>query len=231
MDIEKIVQAITKEVLKQIDQREHLKEKNDCKKVLILDTNYEAILNKLLGDHLSTGLLLYNLEEYEKNQTIESYDYILLPCLSVDDLVNIATGVRSSLISKAVSDSLLYSKTVLILEEGLLFNRYRDTCNRAYFQMLENYRKCIEGFGIRICMENELVRVLINSPHSTDISKKQVDFQNKRLITESDLQKLFLTGCQEVLIGNKAMITPLARDYIKEKNIKLIRAEAIGDQY
>ena len=51
----------------------------------------------------------------------------------------------------------------------------------------------------------------------------QAEIKEKRAITESDLKKHYLNGIKTVVINKDAMITPLATDFIRFNNIKVIR--------
>lgn len=46
---------------------------------------------------------------------------------------------------------------------------------------------------------------------------------DKKVITEADIQKLARQGIKELVIGKKAIVTPLAQDSIKIYTIKLIK--------
>jgi hypothetical protein len=54
-------------------------------------------------------------------------------------------------------------------------------------------------------------------------SHQVVEISNKRLITESDLRKLYMNGIKEVNLIRKAILTPLAQDFIKIKQLKINR--------
>ncbi|MBU3191159.1 hypothetical protein K9O30_17860 [Clostridium bowmanii] len=49
------------------------------------------------------------------------------------------------------------------------------------------------------------------------------EISNKRLITESDLKKLYLNGIKEVKVIKKAILTPLAQDYVRIKRLQINR--------
>lgn len=46
---------------------------------------------------------------------------------------------------------------------------------------------------------------------------------DKKVITEADIQKLARQGIKELIVGRKAIITPLAQDSIKIFGIKLAK--------
>lgn len=55
-------------------------------------------------------------------------------------------------------------------------------------------------------------------------SEKQIELDQK-LITESDLQKLYLQKVKHIRIPSTSIITPLAQDYIREFAFKITRCE------
>lgn len=216
-----MVEVITREIFKKLTEEEK-NEENLHKKILVLDKNYKAYLRKLLDDATLSNIILNDIDAYEDKEIIEPYETVIVPSLSIDDHVNIALGLRTNVITRGISDALLHSKKIILLEEGLQYNCYKKSSNSTYSQMLEDYLKRIQAFGIIICNEVEILK------HIEERSRKEpkyievIDLKDKKVITEGDLQKHYKTGCQKVLISNKAVITPLARDYIREKNIKLI---------
>ncbi|MPQ30884.1 hypothetical protein E4V42_05460 [Clostridium estertheticum] len=54
-------------------------------------------------------------------------------------------------------------------------------------------------------------------------SHQIVEINNKRLITESDIKKLYMSGIEEVNLIKKAILTPLAQDFIRIKRLKINR--------
>lgn len=55
-------------------------------------------------------------------------------------------------------------------------------------------------------------------------SSNQIEIKDKKAITESDLKKHYLNGIKTIVISKEAMITPLATDYIRINNIKIIKS-------
>lgn len=64
-------------------------------------------------------------------------------------------------------------------------------------------------------------------PHTTtntiSSNNRQLDIKDKKAITESDLKKAYLSGIKTITINKESMITPLAVDFIRINNIKIIR--------
>lgn len=48
-----------------------------------------------------------------------------------------------------------------------------------------------------------------------------------RLITESKLRKFQINGVKEIIIGRKCILTPLAKDFVREQRIKI---KKIGEE-
>ncbi|MGH4139741.1 hypothetical protein [Clostridium sp.] len=55
------------------------------------------------------------------------------------------------------------------------------------------------------------------------LSNQVIEINNKRLITESDLKKLYMNGIKEVNLIKKVILTPLAQDFIRIKQLKINR--------
>ncbi|HBB29925.1 MAG TPA: propanediol utilization protein [Clostridiales bacterium] len=51
----------------------------------------------------------------------------------------------------------------------------------------------------------------------------QIEIKGKKAITEADIKKSYLSGIKTITISKESMITPLAVDFIRINNIKIIR--------
>lgn len=229
MNTDSLINIITEEVLKRITMlsSENLKERS--KRILILD----SIANKNKYNHgevISKYSDTKFLDDYSNKEGVDSFDYIIAPELSNNDLVSIAIGVSESEISKIIIDAILKGKKVIVLEEGMYYKKFKDTANKNFFSMLKGYEEKIISFGIEIvrkeeladCLDEEKIKV------STETLNKELD-QNqakeimitKRVICEREIEQLWKKGYRTIVVDKKSIITPLAKDFIRNYEINI----------
>lgn len=152
----------------------------------------------------------------------EKYGFktIILPCLSNKDLIDIVSGAGETRESIIVVNGIMEGKRIIILEEGIYFKRFKDSCNPNFYNMMENYIGRIKSFGIIFAKGEDLEK------HIKHIKNEEPYYGlNKTLITQSDLENIILSNGLIIKINKNATITPLAMDTIKEKQWIISRTD------
>lgn len=130
-------------------------------------------------------------------QDIEKCDVLIVNYLSNDLLVKTALGFDT-----VVLKAFLLNKRVYFTKNCF---EYKKTKNKEIYKLYEKYKTFIENFGLEYINDSD------------DIKRKP---EVKKIITNNDLlntdQKIFV-------IDKKSIITPLAQDTAREKNITFIR--------
>lgn len=231
MDIEKLINEISKEVIKR------LKELNIEKKekFLVLANGFDELnkLNELLG--YKYDLILYD----EKITYTEEFKGVILNELSNSMLSFLALGLCIGPKEKLVVDFLLNGKNVYVLQEGIEYRKYQNEPQSQLIERYKSYENMLISYGVTILNINELLKslslgeklsILDNCSDNVpkDINQKLREKKiviNKKLITESDLKKVFMYGVKEISISRKAILTPLANDFIKIHRLKVNKSE------
>lgn len=225
MDFEKLVDMITKEVAERIKELNFNNEFSNKEKVVILSTTpYKDIEEKL--NHK------YTLQYFSED--LRDCDKIIIPRTCIKLLSNLANGICSEESHKFLSIMLLKGKKVYMLEDGIEYRKYKGRAPKALWDMYQGFEEKIKAFGINIISSlDEIDENLSNK--SLSINKEEIStldsnskegtflFEGKKLITESDLRKIYMKGTKEVLISKKALVTPLAVDFVRIHQLKLKR--------
>jgi ethanolamine utilization protein len=235
MNTDSLINIITEEVLKRITMlsSQNLKEKS--KSILILDSisnqnkhNYDEITSKWNDTKF--------LDDYCHEDGVDSFDYIIVPKLSNNDLVNIAIGDSKSEAAEIILDGIFKGKKVIVLEEGICYRKFKNTANENFFNMFKGYEKKIISFGIEIvrkkdlitCLDNGSYKEKIKDHHKEEINKAleqeetiEEGIITKKVICEKDIEKLWNKGYGTITINKKSIITPLAKDFIKTNEINI----------
>lgn len=226
MEIDNLVKLVTEEVLKKLDLFNDERKQLKSKKILILDNLFnenEKLYKKIASKWENTRFL----NEINIKNEIESFDYIIVPKLSNKDLASIALAIDNSQISTIITDGLLYGKEIVVIKEGIYYRKFKKCINNSFYNMLETYEKQLINFGINIIKEENLFSILENNEGKDKNSmSKQILNENKitkKVVIESDIIKLFEQGYKEICVNEKAIVSPLALDYIKLNGINIIR--------
>lgn len=233
MDIEKLVDMVTREVMMKI-QSSINDTTIDKEKVLVISSCEEEL--KVVKDLLENK---YEVCIYDKvDINMKNYEHIIVTNLCNKGLASMALGLCNDNVQEFIIGSLFNSKRVYVIKEGIEYRKYSTNANKELYNLYNQYEYKIMSYGVVLVSETgllesmkdgatykeQVVQSLPQIESTNDIQAHQVtEISNKRLITESDLKKLYMNGLKEVTIIQKAIITPLAQDYVRIKQLKLSR--------
>ena len=201
------IEEIVKKVLEEIRKLEHFRD--DLQKMLIIG---EAPL----GEKELRGKLeaRYDLKFSECFEDHADFDVLLLTEISPDNLQKLAMGMNPK--TGPVMEALMRGKKVLYLEEGLQHRKMERTCPRPLYKLYEESVKKINSFGIHP-YESREGRTLETA--SREAPKK------RGLIGEKEIQKMVENGERILYMEGTPLITPLAKDLMRNYGITVERRE------
>ncbi|MBW9145290.1 hypothetical protein K2F40_07965 [Clostridium sp. CM028] len=253
MDIEKLVDMITKEVMKRIPSSRN-STAMDKEKVLVISSSEEEliVIKELVEDK-------YEVHIYDKEDiNLRDYEHIIVTNLCNKGLSSMALGLCNNGVQAFIVEALFNGKKVYVLKEGIQYRKHLSTSNEALYNLYNQYEHKIMSYGIALVHQKDLLKsmqmganrndesvqkscsiesnIVIDDMHNKTESQAKkavsedtvqshqiVEINNKRLITESDLRKLYMNGIKEVNLIKKAILTPLAQDFIRIKRLKINR--------
>lgn len=230
MELEELIKIITDEVIKKLKDNT---KKDKRKKILVLEPLDSNEYCQLVEEYNKDPYEFYPLDSTDKN--VESYDFVLVPKLDNRELVNLSLGIPCGIREKVIIDCILKDKKVYIFGEGLEYRKYSKTSNKIFYKMYQEYENRIVNFGLKIInnfsglFQNEEINEEVDE--KTEIESEEhraYDKENKvevtkKVLTETDIDKLYKSGAKEIIINNKTILTPLAKDYIRIKSIAVKR--------
>lgn len=152
----------------------------------------------------------------------ESCDIYVLAQLPIKLMADLVLGIPSEPQAACILRALLEGKRVYLLESGLEYRRYKETAYKTLYHLYQEYEAAVKRYGIElISYTSEIAKE--NRIQSIPEAEDFVDLSSLRLLRESDLIKVRGTGSITVLLGQNTIITPLARDYIANHNLAVIR--------
>lgn len=166
-------------------------------------------------------------------------DIVLVTTMSPTMLANLANGIAKTRDDEIILDRLLNGKKVYILEDAFEYQRYRRIAYKALFHLYQDYEMKLRHYGIQVIQnpidifkENSNYNKMQNQQftdqnyNGSDVSNTiigKVDWRKKHLLLEKDFINSRLSSNRVVLITRECIITPMARDYIREHQIHIER--------
>ena len=149
-----------------------------------------------INDNIDFKTFLERLEKADSEKLVVSD-------LSIDELVDLSQGRKN-----IVTEFLLNSKEVFLVEEGLEYKRYQKP--EALIKVYDGYLQNLKEFGVKVLKRVEISKMFT----------KREEFSISGVITKDKLQKLSAEN-QKIIVKKGSKITSLADEYIKSNNIQL----------
>lgn len=216
MNIEKLVGYLTKEVIKNLNLD---KERKD--EILVINSKEEK--KEIKSDNFK---LVYLSELEELN--IEDFKHIIISSFTLNQLTNIAIGKSDDNITSIIIECILKGKNIFILNDGVIYRKYKTTSNENFYNMIEGYEKNIISFGIKFIDKKDIDNLINDNKKNIEKEHDIIDTKNRhkienKIITESVLENIYRKGHKSITINNNAIITPLAKDYIRINNLNILK--------
>lgn len=166
-------------------------------------------------------------------------DIILVSTISPIMLANLANGMANTREEEIILDRLLNGKKVYVLEDAFEYQRYRRIAYKALFHLYQDYEMKLRNYGIQVIQnpveifkennyynKRQYQQFTDQNYNGNDVSNTiigKVDWRKKHLLLEKDFINSRLDRNRVVLITEDCIITPMARDYIREHQIHIER--------
>ncbi|UYP00825.1 hypothetical protein OF820_03870 [Oceanotoga sp. DSM 15011] len=211
MNTKELVELITVEVIKR------LKLKNK-KKLLVLNEGFKS-LDDLLTD--------YEIIHYSEDLELKDFDEIYLGKMDLKMISHLANGIIINEIEDLILKSLLKDKKIFLFSEDIELKKFNNTKNTNLYKIFNQNIENIKNIGIIILDEKIDIKenININTKYKNEVKEEDSIILKNKLITENELKKLGLKNRSKINIGNKSIITPLAKDYIRIHKIRLTKSQ------
>lgn len=204
-------------------------------KLLILtqehgDHCHQMLESEKLRQKYDTACAL--LQEYRCDAA--DYDAVILYGLTNDALSKLATGACDTPFTSLASKALLLGKRVFVPTEEVELYRYASTAPAAYYAMMEEKLKLLTASGVVICSQANLESAVLSgapapacgpcSPLTDAPQRPSKEGRcDKRVVTERDISTAREAGLTRLCVGQKTIVTDLARDLAKARDIEIVR--------
>ncbi|MGO1527983.1 MAG: hypothetical protein ACTHWU_04590, partial [Senegalia sp. (in: firmicutes)] len=144
MNIEKLVDYLTKEVVKNLNLDVEKKEK-----LLVIDSKKD---NKEIKSDKFKIVYLNDLEQLN----IDDFSHMIISSFTLNQLANVSMGRSDDQITSIIIEGILKSKSIFILNDGVEYHKFKNTSNENFYNMIEDYEKNIVSFGIKFIDEKDI---------------------------------------------------------------------------
>ncbi|WP_143146962.1 hypothetical protein [Hathewaya proteolytica] len=245
-DNKELIQSVTDEVMRRVLQLlkdENIKKSNCDHKVFFLkpreqykERKAEELIDKICLQKFNVVTSCENIDlNCEQcghcKEAVEQCQNLVVYGLSNKELANISLGIISDCREMYISHAILKGKRIYVINEGVEYKDYKNTCNHNFYNMYGTYEKVLQSFGVDFVNESNLLSE-IGKKRTED--KKVIeeeakeenniyDLTDKKVICEGELKKASYSGIKSVSIDAKAIFTPLAMDFVRRNKISLLR--------
>lgn len=210
MDINHLIELVYEEITNKLKQQEEQK-----KSVCVISKIRAQDLDRILKDR-------YEIVYFSKEVEEKEFEKIIIPHLSISVMANLANGLGPTCEEAFILSTLLKGKKVIVLREGVEYYSYKHSSPALLYKVYEEYEKKLRGFGITFEYCYESIEGTKNCPDEEISSPSRETYRlAKKVISESDLQKLYIQNIKEITVEKKSIITPLARDFIRTHQLKI----------
>lgn len=193
MDFELLAARLVKDILHELQLLQQ-------RETVLLFTGRDRRLPEGLAELLDPkARVLYPEDPWEMAEV----DRFILPCLHIDQMVDLALGKSGGKLMYAVRRVLLAGRTVEVFQ--FEYRRYLDTAPRELIGLYEQYRRQLAGFGI--------IDGLARQKRAARIDRK--------VLTAADILQARDQGVQQLDIAGCCRVTPLARETARDLGIHL----------
>lgn len=216
VEINRLVELVYQEITHKLQQQNQTK-----KAVCIVSQFHDQEIEQLLQD---TYEWVYFSEEIEN----KNFEMIIVPKLTVTMLANLANGLGTTQEEQFILNELLKGKKVIVFEEGVEYYSYKYSAPALLYKVYEDYEMKLKGYGIEFRHRYQSLmppeKLEENSNSIPPAGNSETYTISKRVISESDLNKLYIQNIREIKVSKKCIITPLAKDFIRTHQLKIIES-------
>lgn len=187
-------------------------------------------------DRVRKDIEFEDVPEEDLHTALAKTDIIVFPTLTQNTAAKGALGIRDSCASEALACGLLLKKRVIAVNDSISLR----CMPAAYGRMVGEILKRLEQLGVILCngdgLRGEILKKAAekeqksaDKPEDKSIANVTADtisprtfvLEGKGPVTSEVIFKAVVEGYDKLILAPKTLVTPMAKDTAKEKNITL----------
>lgn len=175
---------------------------------------------------------------------IDSFDAVVLFSMGISDLAKIASGAWDDAYTDTAVRAILRGKKVYLVKEAVELFGMMETAPDVYYDMLLRKLELLQKSGVVLLPYAQTLPALLGEPVSPEQQgvpapaaieaplaaapakaerpAKEIKI-DKRVITEKDLTQAKYDGASSVRVGERAIMTDLAKEYAQSQGLVVVR--------
>ncbi len=147
---------------------------------------------------------------------VQNADAIIVPILTRNSAAKVALGICDTLITNIIMHALIAGKTVIAARNSADPDGQDCICIStpktppALVQIAKDYLKKLQSYGVKLVDTSEIAQYFIGNK---EIKRELVTYDTINELTQD---------VKQIEVKKGSIITPLAKDLAKERNIKII---------
>lgn len=221
-----IIEAVAAEVLKRLQQAQTTESIAINKKAILLSTEPAPVLESILNPY-------YEVHYYD--ESVRDCDLLIIPKMCIGLLSYLGNGISAGTRERFVLTMLLKGKRVVVLEEGLLYRKYKQTSPIMLYKLYDGFANKLQSYGMKTVRESDLLSACLDDERLAE-NQEEVHRENahvdmisrsevlaSKVITEAEVKKYRLQNVKEIVVDRHSIITPLAQDYLHTHQMRVRR--------
>jgi hypothetical protein len=153
-------------------------------------------------------------------KAVHKSDAIIVPILTRNSAAKVALGIPDTLVTNIIMQALISGKPVIAGRNSADPDLNDCPCiatpntPQPLILLAKNYLKILESYGVKLVDVSEIADLVIGG---SDKDKGKI--ANQKLITQETIAKL--PQGAKINVAKGSIITPLAKDMAKERNIEI----------
>lgn len=221
-----LIEAVAAEVIKRLQQAQTTEPIAISKKAILLSTEPVPVLESILNPY-------YEVRYYD--ESVRDCDLLIIPKMCIGLLSYLANGISAGTRELFVLTMLLKGIRVVVLEEGLLYRKYKQTSPVMLYKLYDGFANKLQSYGIKTARESDLLSACLEDQRLAEYQEEvdsedadvdmisQSEVLTSKVITEADVKKYRLQNVKEIVVGRRSIITPLAQDYLHTHQMRVRR--------
>ena len=168
------------------------------------------------------------MKEYQVDMA--DYEVVILFGLTNEALGKLANGIFDTPFLKLAGEAILTGKRIFVPVEEVELYRYAATAPAPYYSMLLGRLQLLVDSGVAVVKLEDVEGCILDEKCCTApvckpcVQEEAREFRfTKRVITERDLAEAASAKACRVYVPCRSIVTDLAREFAKERDISLIR--------
>ncbi len=222
MQNKELVECIIREVLKRLDQKNIAF--SDKKKLLLTE---DIELNLSRNTRAKYELRIF--DKLELDDKLTGFEDLIITELNTKLLLEVSELIQINSKAEVILKFLLQGKNVYVLTGGVKYYQYQKTSPKTLYNKIMEAENKLRSYGIEFLTLEELELKLNKKSSAASLKAQETETDSnseyflldKKLIDYSIIKNLHERNYSEIEVPAKSIVTALAEDFIKDKNIKL----------